>query len=72
MGVWFLSKMEMERCAHVWGEESHELGVWFLSETKMECCVPLCEVRKPMIWVCRSLGDGDEMMYWSPLCRELR
>jgi hypothetical protein len=36
--------------------------VLFLSETEMECCVPLCGVRKPMSWVCRSLRDGDETM----------
>jgi hypothetical protein len=28
----------------------------------MERCVPLCGVRKPMSWVCRSLRDGDETM----------
>jgi hypothetical protein len=33
-------------CAHVWGEDAHEMGV--------SMCMPLCGVRIPMRWVCHS------------------
>jgi hypothetical protein len=67
--VWFLSETEMECCVPLC-REAHELGVWFLSETEMECCVPLCGEAHEL-GVSFSLRQ-DEMMYWPPLCRELR
>jgi hypothetical protein len=45
-------------------ERAHEMGVSFLSETEMERCVPLCGVKMPMRWVCRS----SLRLRWNDVC----